>query len=238
MDYLKINFIIIEIIILFHIWVFIKKKSIPKSRNENKLPEKVTKSQTKLNNFEININNNNNAGTITNMKQNQNNNLKNITSIGNYNFNYKQGLQKSRNQQQSISINSNTYTKNSFNKINNIKPLSEINSRKLKYLFIQNNQIEDIQVFIDFYSNFKSLDILILDDNNLKEDSFKILLKVYNQIIFTNKIIDEMKNHYNIDNNEKLEEIKIEGTGEGEAQGAGEEAAQEENHENGENKEE
>ena len=105
----------------------------------------------------------------------------------------------------------------SFNKINNIKPLSEINSRKLKYLFIQNNQIEDIQVFIDFYSNFKSLDILILDDNNLKEDSFKILLKVYNQIIFTNKIIDEMKNHYNIDNNEKLEEIKIEGTREGDS---------------------
>ena len=107
----------------------------------------------------------------------------------------------------------------SFNKINNIKPLSEINSRKLKYLFIQNNQIEDIQVFIDFYSNFKSLDILILDDNNLKEDSdsFKILLKVYKQIIFTNKIIDEMKNHYNINNNEKLEEIKVEETGEGDS---------------------
>ena len=46
------------------------------------------------------------------------NNSKNITSINNYKINYKQGLQKSRNQQQSLSINSNTYTKNSFDKIN------------------------------------------------------------------------------------------------------------------------
>ena len=107
----------------------------------------------------------------------------------------------------------------SFNKINNIKPLSEINLRKLKYLFIHNNQIEDIQVFIDFNSNFRELDILILDDNNIKEDSdsFKKLLAMYNQIIITNKKIDEMKNHYNIENNEDMEEIKVEGTEEGDS---------------------
>ena len=107
----------------------------------------------------------------------------------------------------------------SFNKINNIKPLSEINLRKLKYLFIHNNQIEDIQVFIDFNSNFRELDILILDDNNIKEDSdsFKKLLAMYNQIIITNKKIDEMKNHYNIKNNEDMEEIKVEGTEEGDS---------------------
>ena len=107
----------------------------------------------------------------------------------------------------------------SFNKINNIKPLSEINLRKLKYLFIHNNQIEDIQVFIDFNSNFRELDILILDDNNIKEDSdsFKKLLAMYNQIIITNKKIDEMKNHYNIENNEDMEEIKVERTEEGDS---------------------
>ena len=113
-----------------------KKKSIPKSRNENKLPEKVIKSQTKLNNFMININNNNNTGAITNIKHN--NNLKNITSIGNYNLNNIQGLQKSRNQQQSISINSNTYTKSSFDKINNVKKNINLNIIK------NNNNVEFI----------------------------------------------------------------------------------------------
>ena len=138
-----------------------KKKSIPKSRNENKLPEKEIKSQTKLNNFMININNNNNAGTITNMKQNQNNNLKNITSIGNYNFNYKQGLQKSRNQQQSISINSNTYTKNSFDKINNIKKNINLNLIKNK-----NNNVEFI------LNQLKAHPFFTLKKNSTKKSSY------------------------------------------------------------------
>ena len=116
-----------------------KKKSIPKSRNENKLPEEIIKSQTKINNFQININNNNNNNNnnpgIINIKKS--NNSKNITSINNYKINYKQGLQKSRNQQQSLSINSNTYTKNSFDKINNIK--KNINANLIK-----NNNIEFI----------------------------------------------------------------------------------------------
>ena len=138
-----------------------KKKSIPKSRNENKLPEKVIKSQTKLNNFMININNNNNVGTITNMKQNQNNNLKNITSIGNYNFNYKQGIQKSRNQQQSISINSNTYTKNSFDKINNIKKNINLNLIKNK-----NNNVEFI------LNQLKAHPFFTLKKNSTKKSSY------------------------------------------------------------------
>ena len=113
-----------------------KKKSIPKSRNENKLSEDMIKPQTKLNNFmsaTYNINNNNNNQNIINIK----NNIKNITSINNYNLNYKQSLQKSRNHQQSTSINSNTYSKYSVDKINNIK-------KKINKNLLKNNNIEYI----------------------------------------------------------------------------------------------
>ncbi len=121
-----------------------KKKSIPKSRNENKSPEEILKSQTQINNF-INGNNDSNKN-INNLKSNNinqlgNNNLsnraKNITSINNYNLNYKQSIQKSRNQQQSTSINSNTYSKYSFDKINNVKKKKNVN-------LIKNNNIEYI----------------------------------------------------------------------------------------------
>ena len=104
-----------------------KKKSIPKSRNENKLQEEIIKNQPKLNSFKININSTNNTGIINIKKFN---NLKNITSINNYKLNYKQNIQKSRNQQQSIFINSNTYTKNTFDNLNNIK--NNINLKKNK----------------------------------------------------------------------------------------------------------
>ena len=110
----------------------------------------------------------------------------------------------------------------SFNKINNIKPLSEMNSKNLKYLFIQNNQIEDIQVFTEFSSNFNSLEILRLDNNKINEnsDSFKKLLlfnKKNNQIIVTNNKIDEIKKLYNIEYNENLEELKVDGTEKGDS---------------------
>ena len=116
-----------------------KKKSIPKSRNENKLSEEAIKNQTKTNNFmsaTFNVNNNynhNHNGNTINIKSN----LKNITSINNYNLNYKQSLQKSRNPQQSISINSNTYSKYSVDKINNMKKKSNVN-------LFKNNNIEYI----------------------------------------------------------------------------------------------
>ena len=110
----------------------------------------------------------------------------------------------------------------SFNKINNIKPLSEMNSKNLKYLFIQNNQIEDVQVFTEFSSNFNSLEILRLDNNKINEnsDSFKKLLlfnKKNNQIIVTNNKIDEIKKLYNIEYNENLEELKVDGTEKGDS---------------------
>ena len=133
-----------------------KKKSIPKSRNEDKLPEEIIKSQTQINNFingssnsNTNINNVNSNNNIDNLKNNNmkininlnqlgntlSNRSKNITSINNYNLNYKQSIQKSRNQQQSISINSNTYSKYSFDRINNIKK---------KINLFKNNNIEFI----------------------------------------------------------------------------------------------
>ena len=115
-----------------------KKKSIPKSRNENKVLDEAMKTQTKSNNNNFisstfNVNNNNNNGNTINVKSN----LKSITSINNYNLNYKQSLQKRRNQQQSISINSNTYSKYSVDRINNVKKKTNINSLK-------NNNIEYI----------------------------------------------------------------------------------------------
>ena len=68
-----------------------------------------------------------------------------------------------------------------FNRINNIKPLSEINSRKLKYLFIQYNQIVDIHVFL--INDFPILERLRLDNNKIVYISAK-----------ENKGIDELKN--------------------------------------------
>ena len=113
-----------------------KKKSIPKSRNDNKLPEDTTKSQPKVNNYLININNTNNNPNIINIKRNSN--IKNVTSVNNIinnNNNNKNNIQKSRNLQQSLSINSNTYSKNSFDKINNIKKKIDL---------MKNNNIEYI----------------------------------------------------------------------------------------------
>ena len=130
-----------------------KKKSVPKSRNEDKSPEEIIKSQTQINNYingsinsnnNLNNNNNNNIDNLKNNKINLNINqlgttlstrTKNITSINNYNLNYKQSIQKGRNQQQSISINSNTYSKYSFDRINNVKK---------KINLFKNNNIEYI----------------------------------------------------------------------------------------------
>ena len=123
-----------------------KKKSIPKSRNENKSPEDIIKTPNQINingqnNSNKNNNNNNNINMNINLNQLGNNNLsnrtKNITSINNYKLNYKQSIQKSRNQQQSTSINSNTYSKYSFDKINNVK-------KKININLIKNNNIEFI----------------------------------------------------------------------------------------------
>jgi hypothetical protein len=111
----------------------------------------------------------------------------------------------------------------SNNQIINIEPLRQINSRKLKYLFIQNNQIEDFQIFLKYKNtNFKTLDILRLENNKINEDSeaFGELKEKYNDIVISSSYFESLKRKYkiqyyekddkNVDKNEK--EIQLENT--------------------------
>ena len=178
-----------------------KKKSIPKSRNENKSPEEIIKSQTQINNF-INGPNNSNNNINNNININQlgnNNNLsnraKNITSIKNYNLNYKQSIQKSRNQQQSISINSNTYSKYSFDQVNNIK-------KKININLIKNNNIEyilnqlKIHPFCTLKKSSTKKTIQPNSNRNNKKEEKRSSKKSCNNILSTNN------NNYNNSRNE------------------------------------
>jgi len=108
----------------------------------------------------------------------------------------------------------------SFNKINNIEPLGHINSTKLKFLFIQNNQIKDFKVFLDYYDpNFKTLEILRLEENKIKEDSIQFinLEEMYKDIVISSSYINSLKTKYNIkynENDDKTDkEIQIENSG-------------------------
>ena len=94
-----------------------------------------TNSNTNINNNIDNLKNNKINLNLNQLGNTLSNRTKNITSINNYNLNYKQSIQKGRNQQQSISINSNTYSKYSFDRINNIKK---------KINLFKNNNIEFI----------------------------------------------------------------------------------------------
>ena len=161
-----------------------KKKSVPKSRNEDKSPEEIVKSQTQINNYingssnsNNNINNNNN--NIDNLKNNKINlNLnqlgntlstrtKNITSINNYNLNYKQSIQKGRNQQQSISINSNTYSKYSFDRINNVKKkINLFKNNNIEYIL---NQLK-FRPFCTLKKNSKRKVVQSNSNRNKKEE--------------------------------------------------------------------
>ena len=53
----------------------------------------------------------------------------------------------------------------SYNEIQIIEPVTKINSKNLRYIFLQKNQIKDIETFID--SNFPSLKILRVEDNDI-----------------------------------------------------------------------
>ena len=180
-----------------------KKKSIPKSRNENKSPEEIIKSQTQINNGPNNSNNiinslkNNNNININQIGNNNNlsNRAKNITSINNYNLNYKQSIQKSRNQQQSTSINSNTYSKYSFDNINNIK-------KKLNINLIKNNNIEfilnqlKIHPFCTLKKSATKKTIQSNSNRNNKKEERRNSKKSCNNILSTNN------NNYNNSRNE------------------------------------
>ena len=160
-----------------------KKKSVPKSRNEDKSPEEIVKSQTQINNYingssnsNNNINNNNNIDNLKNNKINLNLNqlgntlstrTKNITSINNYNLNYKQSIQKGRNQQQSISINSNTYSKYSFDRINNVKKkINLFKNNNIEYIL---NQLK-FRPFCTLKKNSKRKVVQSNSNRNKKEE--------------------------------------------------------------------
>ena len=160
-----------------------KKKSVPKSRNEDKSPEEIVKSQTQINNYingssnsNNNLNNNNNIDNLKNNKINLNLNqlgntlstrTKNITSINNYNLNYKQSIQKGRNQQQSISINSNTYSKYSFDRINNVKKkINLFKNNNIEYIL---NQLK-FRPFCTLKKNSKHKVVQSNSNRNKKEE--------------------------------------------------------------------
>jgi Leucine-rich repeat (LRR) protein len=89
----------------------------------------------------------------------------------------------------------------SYNQIELIEPVTKINSKKLQYIFLQKNQIKDIDTFLD--SNFQSLKILRVEDNiNLKyknDEEIKNVLNKINQKYpgkFIYKSIDEQKDDF------------------------------------------
>ena len=155
-----------------------KKKSIPKSRNKNSLCENGTtvKNQTQINNFINGLNTNKLESQSVNNNQNPNlsNRNNNITSINNYNLNYKQSIQKSRNQQQSTSLNSNTYSKYSFDRINNIKKKININLIKNTNIEYILNQLK-IHPFCTLKKNLSQKDPLSNNNNyyNIKKNEKK-----------------------------------------------------------------
>ena len=55
------------------------------------------------------------------------------------------------------------------NKIKKIEPIAKLKSKNLQYIFLQNNQIEDIETFLE--SEFPSLKILRVEDNNIIKEN-------------------------------------------------------------------
>jgi len=55
------------------------------------------------------------------------------------------------------------------NKIKKIEPIAKLKSKNLQYIFLQNNQIEDIETFL--VSEFSSLKILRVEDNNIIKEN-------------------------------------------------------------------
>ena len=179
-----------------------KKKAIPKSRSENKSPEEIVKSQTQINNhvngsIKSNYNINNLKNNINMNQLGYNNNLscraKNMTSINNYNLNYKQSIQRSRNLHQSTSINSNTYSRYSFDKVN-IK-------KKININLIKNNNIEYIlnQLKIHPFCTLKKNSIKRTIQHNSKSNNKKKDKKSSKKsnILSTNTTTNNNYNHGN-----------------------------------------
>ena len=88
------------------------------------------------------------------------------------------------------------YIDMSENIISDIKPIAELNS-PLKEICLQNNKISDLTPFCD--SNFKDLERLRLENNNLNEsmESFKKVVSKYRkQIIYIPYTVEQFNSKY------------------------------------------
>ena len=94
----------------------------------------------------------------------------------------------------------------SYNKIKNITPLTKLYSKKLSFILLENNLIEDLGPFLD--SNFPSLTILKVINNNsaFEKNNFKSVLKKFEGIIIYQLKWNDFSKRYKLDNNKINEE--------------------------------
>ena len=94
----------------------------------------------------------------------------------------------------------------SYNKIKNITPLTKLYSKKLSFILLENNLIEDLGPFLD--SNFPSLIILKVINNNsaFEKNNFKSVLKKFEDIIIYQLKWNDFSKRYKLDNNKINEE--------------------------------
>ena len=94
------------------------------------------------------------------------------------------------------------YLNISENKIFDIKPLKEINSKKLKEICLQGNEnIEDFSPLLE--SDFPALERLRLENTQFRKNSEvgkKLLLKYENKVFYEIKTLEELKQKYKNDN--------------------------------------
>ena len=94
----------------------------------------------------------------------------------------------------------------SNNKIEDISPISNLFSKKLSVILLQNNSIKDLKPFLN--SNFPSLKILKVINNNeaFNQNSFKDVLKKFEDIIIYRPKWNDFAKEYKCDMNDFNEE--------------------------------
>ena len=94
----------------------------------------------------------------------------------------------------------------SNNKIEDISPISNLFSKKLSIILLQNNSIKDLKPFLN--SNFPSLKILKVINNNeaLNQNSFKDVVKKFEDIIIYKPKWNDFAKEYKCDMNDFNEE--------------------------------
>ena len=104
------------------------------------------------------------------------------------------------------------YINMSENQIKDIKPLAELNCKKLKEICLQNNIIEDFSVFLN--SEFPELETLRIENNifNKDSDEFKKLLRKYGKkVIYIAINFEEFNKKYKCNIEQNLNSINLSG---------------------------